>query len=76
MEKTLTLSQVATLKHVSVRTVRKWIDQGILPAYRDGAKPKHNHDTRPIYVLETDLKHVSANAANLIAQHLKNRPLD
>ena len=32
----LTLQQVAKLKNVTVRSVRRWIDEGKLPAHRVG----------------------------------------
>jgi len=54
-EKELTLEQVAARKGVSRNTVRKWIDDGVLPAYRNGAAPAGKHDNRPIFVLESDL---------------------
>lgn len=38
MEKLLTIGEVAKHFRVSVRTVRYWTDQGLLPAYRLGPR--------------------------------------
>ena len=36
LERLLTLGEVAELERVSVRTVRRWIERGALPAVRTG----------------------------------------
>ncbi len=61
--KLLTVSSAADVLAVTSQTIRDWIRQGILPAYKIGSRSNidlMNRDRRPVRVKEIDILNLIA----------------